>query len=581
MLLCFKSNPFFLLLVLPLSLLFSSTFFSFSHGASFHLQHSPISEIVEREFGEMAEWNSRRFTAETSNKTYLILAANRTHREDPLNNFEFYTGGWNITNEHYLFSVGFSAAPPLVVAVIWFVAFGICLFCLCICRCFCRKKHNGYSRKAYCFSLGLLFLSTLAAIGGTTILFIGQEKFQHSIVGIMSYILKEADTVLVNLQDLLNNLLSAKKVGIGPAALPAELQSKIDGISKEINDVASHFRNITTTNSNEIRVLMHPVNVALFSIAITCLVLALLGSLCSILGLQCLVYTLVILGWILVVGTFIMSGVFLLIHNAVADTCLAMGEWLQNPNANSALEELLPKVDNETAQSIFLVTKGITFGIVNVVNGVTSNISNVNMPPEAGPLYYNQSGPLVPLLCNPYNLNLTDRKCSNSEVDFTNASKVWKNHVCEVSANGMCLSQGRLTPDNYTQLTASVNVSYGLYKYSPFIIDLIDSTFIKETFSNINEHNCPSLTKYSEWTYSGFIMSSTALMLSMIIWLIYASQRRRRADTKKSKDKDLSGDLKGSTNKKGGDPFDDDEKGSMNRNSGDHFSDEKGPNVFV
>lgn len=75
----------------------------------------------------------------------------------------------------------------------------------------------------------------------------------------MSYILKEADTVMVNLQDLANNLLSAKKVGIGPAALPAELQSNIDDISKKINDVTIHFRDITTTNSNEIRVLMHPV----------------------------------------------------------------------------------------------------------------------------------------------------------------------------------------------------------------------------------------------------------------------------------------------------------------------------------
>lgn len=64
-------------------------------------------ETDEREFGGIAEGNSRKFTAETSNKTYLILAANRTHREDPSNNFEFYTGGWNITNEHYLFVSSF------------------------------------------------------------------------------------------------------------------------------------------------------------------------------------------------------------------------------------------------------------------------------------------------------------------------------------------------------------------------------------------------------------------------------------------------------------------------------------------
>lgn len=41
-------------------------------------------------------------------------------------------------------------------------------------------------------------------------------------------------------------------------------------------------------------------------------------------------------------------------------------------------------------------------------------------------LYFNQSGPLVPLLCNPYNADLINRTCSTGELDFSNASKVSK-----------------------------------------------------------------------------------------------------------------------------------------------------------
>lgn len=31
----------------------------------------------------------------------VALAAQRTYRKDPLNGFEKYTGGWNISNQHY------------------------------------------------------------------------------------------------------------------------------------------------------------------------------------------------------------------------------------------------------------------------------------------------------------------------------------------------------------------------------------------------------------------------------------------------------------------------------------------------
>lgn len=36
----------------------------------------------------------------------LVLAAERTHRKDPLDNFNYYKGGWNISEKHY-FSVSF------------------------------------------------------------------------------------------------------------------------------------------------------------------------------------------------------------------------------------------------------------------------------------------------------------------------------------------------------------------------------------------------------------------------------------------------------------------------------------------
>lgn len=39
---------------------------------------------------------------EGGNGTRLVLAAERTQRPDPLNHFNIYVDGWNVTNSHYI-----------------------------------------------------------------------------------------------------------------------------------------------------------------------------------------------------------------------------------------------------------------------------------------------------------------------------------------------------------------------------------------------------------------------------------------------------------------------------------------------
>lgn len=37
----------------------------------------------------------------TLDNSSFVLAAQRTHRKDPLASYNYYTGGWNISDEHY------------------------------------------------------------------------------------------------------------------------------------------------------------------------------------------------------------------------------------------------------------------------------------------------------------------------------------------------------------------------------------------------------------------------------------------------------------------------------------------------
>lgn len=101
-----------------------------------------------------------------------------------------------------------------------------------------------------------------------------------------------------------------------------------------------------------------------------------------------------------------------------------MDEWVQHPTAHTALDDLLPCVDNTTAQETLSESKKVTGQLVDVVNMVIKNVTNVNFPPNAQPFYYNQSGPLMPLVCNPFNADLSDRQCIAGELGLDNASQV-------------------------------------------------------------------------------------------------------------------------------------------------------------
>ncbi|KAH8504154.1 hypothetical protein H0E87_011711 [Populus deltoides] len=431
----------------------------FSWGAGRSVVEAPISEPVE-------------------DSPVLVLAPKRTYRKDPLNDFKRYTGGWNISDRHYWASVGFTAAPLFAIAAIWFLVFGLCLLCGCLCHFCCKRQRYGYSRTAYAISLVFLILFSICAIVGCVVLYAAQERFHKSTTETLEYVVNQADTTVDKLKTVSDFIASAKLIGVDQVFLPSNVQTDIDQIGIRINSSASVLAEKTVDNSDDIRDLLDSVRVALITTAAIMLLLTFLGFLFSIFGMQFLVYILVIVGWILVAGTFILCGTFLLLHNVAGDTCVAMDHWVHSPTAHTALDDILPCVDKATTQDTLLKSKEITTQLVEVVN------------------------------------------------------QVWSSYVCQVSPTGICTTTGRLTPTFYSQMSAAVNVSYGLNNYAPFLVDLGDCTFAKETFEDICRDHCPSLRRYSRWIYIGLVMVSTAVMLSLIFWVIYGRERRHRVYSK-------------------------------------------------
>ncbi|CAH9132783.1 unnamed protein product [Cuscuta epithymum] len=89
-----------------LSFMLCTIFVSALSGASIndHNESTSIQGVAEGRYNGGVSWGNGRSIRQVNSgrSSSLILAADRTHRKDPSDSFNYYTGGWNISNEHYM-----------------------------------------------------------------------------------------------------------------------------------------------------------------------------------------------------------------------------------------------------------------------------------------------------------------------------------------------------------------------------------------------------------------------------------------------------------------------------------------------
>ncbi|XP_043696138.1 uncharacterized protein LOC122646617 [Telopea speciosissima] len=456
----------------------------------------------------------------------LVLAAKRTNRPDILDGFKHYRGGWDITNRHYWASVGFTGSAGFILAFLWFVSFGLVLVVQHCCRWKISIKEKG-THLPHKICLILLLVFTCAAAVGCVLLSVGQDEFHDEVFDTLKYVVNQSDYTVQTLRNVTDFLSLAKTINVDQVFLASDVKDEIDKLNVDLNTAANTLTEKTSENSGKIRKVFNAVRSSLITVAAVMLVLALLGLLLSVLGHQHAIYIFILSGWVLVAITFILCGVFVILNNAISDTCVAMGEWVENPQAETALSSILPCVDQETANNSLFQSKEVIRQLVNVMNTAIYTFANTNSPPQATSYYFNQSGPMMPPLCSPFDSELHDRPCGSIEVSIINASVEWQKYVCNVSASGICKSVGRITPDLYTQLMMAVNVSYALDHYAPPLLNFQDCNFVRDTFRHIIMDYCPPVEHHLQVMNAGLGLIAVGVMLCLVLWILYVNRPQR------------------------------------------------------
>ncbi|PKA63502.1 hypothetical protein AXF42_Ash005397 [Apostasia shenzhenica] len=456
----------------------------------------------------------------------LVLAAGRTRRPDVLDKFRTYKGGWDINNKHYWTSVGFTGAAGFILALLWLLSFVIALasYNCCKWRMIVKERRSAGSEQRICLMLLLLF--TCAASIGCILLSIGQDEFHDEVLDTLSFVVNQSDFTVQILRNVTDYLSIAKTISVDQFYISSKVQNEIDKLDVDLISAADTVSHKTADSSEKIRRAINNVRAVLILIAVLMLLLSIIGFVLSNLGYKHAIYVFITSGWLLVAVTLVLCGIFVILNNVVGDTCNAMDEWVSYPQAETALSNILPCVDQQTTNQTLYQSKEVILQLVSLVNSVIRSIANSNTGSH-GSYFFNQSGSLMPRLCSPYNSNLRSRNCQPDEVSFSNASLVWENYICVVSSSGACTSVGRITPTMYMQLVTAVNASFALDHYTPLLLSLQDCNFVRETFNAITAHFCPHLRRDLRVVNAGLVTISISIVLCLILWIFYANRPRR------------------------------------------------------
>ncbi|CAJ1951341.1 unnamed protein product [Sphenostylis stenocarpa] len=332
---------------------------------------------------------------------------------------------------------------------------------------------------------------------GAIFLYTGLETFETNANDVSDILVTRANTVVDIVQNVITNLAAAKNLQVASFTLPSDMKNGI-----EVAERFSYKTDVIQSQAEETaRISMEFLKAISESL--------------------------------IIVGTMLL----LLAAVGFTDTCVAMDEWVQHPRSESALSRLLPCMDEATTQKTLDISKNTSFQVVDLVNAFVEKVANADLPPMKADkdIYYNQSGPHLPLLCNPFFPNLTERPCDADEISLRGAPTAYQSFICNTSPSGLCITMGRLTPSLYSKIMVANNLSDSLHRHGPLLARLVDCSFVIDTFDQINKDDCPSFKRYTHQTFIGLVLVSAAVMCSVILWVVFVEERRAQISSTKFK----------------------------------------------
>lgn len=452
------------------------------------------------------------------------LLAVKGDRRDPLDSFQKYRGGYDVTNVHYWASAGFTGIYGFAIGVAWLLLGVLVTLGACCKLCCCNHARVAERRSAayYWIPRILALLLSLFAIGVIVTMYIRNRQFHTRAFKVRDTIAGSANDAIGAVRNVTGTLSEVDTI-TSKYNIPGLNDGILGNTVNQLNSQANNIDRIVGDNIRNLNKIINAIQLALIVLLSVALFVVVAGLLSALLGWSTIFFLIILIGWLIAVLTWILFGVFYAANSVTSDTCQAFAEYLEAP-ANTTLAELLPCVDEATSARASNVVKQ---GVKNIVVRANGNLNGLRQagagvqPPVSLPALCDPIGP-APNLVYP-------TSCPSGTVTLAGLPEVLAPYVCNVEpVTTTCLSQRRfVTPSDDAAIRDFSAAGRSLEIIIPTITALTNCSVVYNTFDTIVTQQCPPTIESIRNLWIPLLLLSVALTLLSFDW-IFANHRNKR-----------------------------------------------------
>ncbi|XP_058748791.1 uncharacterized protein LOC131621759 [Vicia villosa] len=449
-----------------------------------------------------------------------IRQKDNTIRVDPLENFQKYRGGFNITNKNYWSSLIFTGVYGYAIGML-FLLCGILYGVFLVIAKFCSRENDGEGKrmkkafpcnyKTCDVSLILLALFLmLIAIVATGLVLVGSARFHSEAKISVDIIIKTANKALETIHNT-TEALKGMENSLMEANVSIEASSNLDSTAEKLDDASGNIEMQARKNRRLINKGLKIVFVTTTVIMCLNLLAVTVLSVCGVLRLRRSLYMLVAFCWLMTVLCWLFFGVYFFIEKFSSDACIALDNFQENPYNNS-LSSILPCQELLKAKPVL---SEFSSGIYHLVNEVNTNLS-MQATSYPNPVH----------VCNPFseppNYFYQPENCPENTIRIGDIPKVLKPFTC-LDANVVTCENGNLIPNSeYARVETYTNSIQDLLNVYPSMEHLLECQIVKDAFSQVLVHHCKPMEKYAKMAWVGMVFLGVIMVLLILLWTMKA-----------------------------------------------------------
>ncbi|CAI7814000.1 unnamed protein product [Closterium sp. NIES-53] len=280
----------------------------------------------------------------------ILLATDRARRINPINEFKYYIGGWNLSSDDYWASVTFSVVYAPVIGFAWlllgvgFVLFLVSLFL------FCRARWDEmrdpaahvYSPQNISLLLYALVVGAMIVITGFGLMIAGSVQLNDRLGEIGDYTIKVTNATTTAVYNVASAIQVTAGTRINEQLLQPEQRLQIFEFSKRVTSAALELNDKITNSDSELRDFGKKMSTTVFVVGCIAFAFVVLTVVAAILQWATFSHVMCTLVWITAFVTWCIVAVFLTVVTVSADTESAVKEVTLYPSLNTAFSRWVP-----------------------------------------------------------------------------------------------------------------------------------------------------------------------------------------------------------------------------------------------